>query len=126
MAKWASSTVLDGGLNAIKTGVRQRLLKTYSAGDSHSTVATNTVAVRTLTTGNYTISTTGTANRKIVTATGSATATSSTTGASPDLHIAICTTGAVLWVTDETSNQPITGGNTINFPALTYKSLQPT
>jgi len=124
MAKWASSTVLDGGLNAIKTGVRQRLIKAYTAADSHATVATNTVAVRTLTTGSYTISTTGT-SRKIVTATGSATATSSTTG-TPDLHIAICTTGAVLWVTDETSNQAITSGNTVNFPATTYKSLQPT
>jgi hypothetical protein len=124
MAKWASSTVLDGGLNAIATGVRQRLLKAYSAADNHTTVASNTVAVRTLTTGSYTISTTGTA-RKIVTATGSATASGSTTG-TPDLHIAICTTGAVLWVTDETSNQAITSGNTVNFPATTYKSLQPT
>jgi hypothetical protein len=124
MAKWASSTVLDGGLNAIKTGVRERLIKAYSAGDSHATVTGNTVAVRTLATGNYTISTTGTA-RKIVVATGTATASASTTG-TPDLHIAICTTGAVLFVTDETSNQSITSGNTVNFPALTYKSLQPT
>jgi hypothetical protein len=124
MAKWASSTVLDGGLNAIKTGVRERLVKAYSAGDSHATVTGNTVAVRTLATGNYTISTTGTA-RKIVVATGSATASGSTTG-TPDLHICVCTTGAVLWATDETSNQAITSGNTVNFPALTYKSLQPT
>ena len=125
MAKWASSTVLDGGLNAIKTGVRERLIKAYSAGDSHATVTGNTVAVRTLTTGSYTIATTGTANRKITVATGTATAGSSTTG-TPDLHIAICTTGAVLWVTDETSNQSITSGNTVNFPALVYRSLQPT
>lgn len=124
MAKWASSTVLDGGLNAIKTGTRERLIKAYSAGDSHATVTGNTVCVRTLTTGSYTISTTGTA-RKIVVATGSATAGGSTTG-TPDLHIAICTTGAVLWVTDETSNQSITSGNTVNFPAVTYRSLQPT
>ena len=124
MAKWANSTVLDGGLNVIKTGVRERLIKAYSAGDSHATVTGNTVAVRTLATGNYTIATTGTA-RKITVATGTATASGSTTG-TPDLHIAICTTGAVLWVTDETSNQSITSGNTVNFPALTYKSLQPT
>jgi hypothetical protein len=32
----------------------------------------------------------------------------------------------VLWVTDETSDQAITSGNTVNFPQLTYTSNQPT
>lgn len=130
MAKWASTTFLDGGPNYLKAnGVWMRLLKTYATGDSHATIVTNTVCKRALTTGSYTQSTTGTYNRKIVTSTGSATATSSTTGASPNLHLAITTTtgtAAVLWVTDETSNQPITSGNTVNFPALTYTTLRPT
>lgn len=45
---------------------------------------------------------------------------------SDDLHVAF-TDGAakVLWVTDETSNQPITSGNPINFPQLTYTNSQP-
>jgi hypothetical protein len=130
MAKWANTAFLDGGLNYLKAnGVWLRLIKTYATGDNHATVVGNTVAKVALTTGSYTLSTTGTYNRKIVTATGAASATSSTTGASPDLHLAITTTtggAAVIWVTDETSNQPITSGNTVNFPALTYTSLRPT
>lgn len=130
MAKWASAAFLDGGLNYLKsTGVFLRVIKTYATGDTHATVLTNTVAKIALTTGSYTIATTGTHSRKITTATGSATASGSTTGASPDLHFAITSstgTAAVIWVTDETSNQPITSGNTVNFPALTYKSLRPT
>jgi hypothetical protein len=46
---------------------------------------------------------------------------------SDDLHIAFTDGSAkVLWVTDETSNQVVTSGNTVNFPALSYTSNQPT
>lgn len=46
---------------------------------------------------------------------------------SDDLHIAFTDGSAkVLWVTDETSNQQVTSGNTINFPQLTYTASQPT
>lgn len=128
MAKWASTAFLDGGLTYLKTNAAYiRVIKSYATGATFSTVTGNTVAKLAVTsTGSWTISTTGTYNRKIVSATGSATASGSTTGASPDLHFAVTSTGAVIWVTDETSNQPITSGNTVNFPALTYKSLRPT
>jgi hypothetical protein len=60
-------------------------------------------------------------------ATKSATA-SANSGATPNLHIAFVDTvnSKVLWVTDETSDQVVTSGNTVNFPALTYTSGQPT
>jgi uncharacterized heparinase superfamily protein len=46
---------------------------------------------------------------------------------SDDLHFAFTDGSAnVLWVTDETSNQAITSGNTVNFPQLTYTCNQPT
>jgi hypothetical protein len=46
---------------------------------------------------------------------------------SDDLHIAFSDgTANVLWVTDESSNQAILSGNTINYPALTYTANQPT
>jgi hypothetical protein len=46
---------------------------------------------------------------------------------SDDLHIAFTDGSAkVLWVTDETSNQAITSGNTVNFPPLLYTAKQPT
>jgi hypothetical protein len=76
--------------------------------------------------GDFVITSSG-SNRVLTTAAGkSATATASALG-TPDLQIAF-TDGVskVLWVTDETSNQPITSGNTVNFPSLTYTSNQPT
>lgn len=46
---------------------------------------------------------------------------------SDDLHFAFSDGSAnVYWVTDESSNQAILAGNTINFPALTYTANQPT
>lgn len=44
-----------------------------------------------------------------------------------DLHIAFVdsTNSKVLWVTDETSNQVVTAGNTVNFPSLVYTANQP-
>ena len=47
-------------------------------------------------------------------------------GAAPDLHIAFTdSTSKVLLVTDETTDQVVTSGNTVNFPILTYTSAQP-
>jgi hypothetical protein len=128
MAKWVSSAVLDGGLNYIKANATAMLLiKAYTAGDSYATVVTtNGLASAAMTTTDFTLSSSG-LNRVLTTASGkSATTTASATG-TPDLHIAF-TDGAsnVLWVTDETSNQPITSGNTVNFPSLTYTTNQPT
>lgn len=46
---------------------------------------------------------------------------------SDNLHIAFTdNVSKVFYVTDETSNQPITSANTVNFPSLTYTSGQPT
>lgn len=127
MAKWAHSDVLDGGLNAIKNAaVKMILLKAYTAGDSYATVATtNNIGEVAMVSGDYTLSSSGN-NRLVTTAAGKSATASSNSGAGPDLHIAF-TDGAakVLWVTDETSNQVVTAGNTINFPQLTYTNNQP-
>lgn len=126
--KWASSTVLDGGLNFIKSNAtRMILISAYTAGDSYATVIANTLATVTMVNGDYTIDSVG-SNRRLTVAGGkSATATASASG-TPDLHIAFTDgTANVLWVTDETSNQAITLNNTINFPTgITYVSNQPT
>jgi len=125
MAKWAHADTLDGGLTSIKTNAtRMILISAYSAGDSYATVTGNALATVTMASGDYTISTSG-SNRVLTTATKSATASASS--ATPNLHIAF-TDGSskVLWVTDETSDQAITSGNTVNFPAITYTANQPT
>jgi hypothetical protein len=126
MPKWVHADVLDGGLNAIKTGASKMLLiSAYAAADSYATVTGAKLAEVAMVSGDYTLSSSG-SNRVLTTASGK-TATASAGSATPDLHIAF-TDGAskVLWVTDETSDQAITSGNTINFPQLTYTSNQPT
>lgn len=126
MAKWVRSGVLDNGLNDIKTNATKMLLiSAYSAGDSYATVTANKLAEVTMASTDYTLASSG-SNRTLTVGAGkTATATASASG-SPDLHIAF-TDGAanVIWVTDETSNQAITSGNTINFPAPVYTSNQP-
>jgi hypothetical protein len=126
MAKYAHADVLDGGLNAIKNNASQMLLlKAYSPGDSYGTVSGNAICTVTMTAGDYTVSGADGAARILTAAARSGTASGSS-GPAPDLHIAFTDgTAKVLLVTDETSDQVVTSGNTINFPSLTYTSNQP-
>lgn len=129
MAKWVNSAVLDDGLNSIKTNATTMwLLSTYAAGDSYATVNTNKLnAGVTMTSGDYTLGTSGSNRTLTVTAGKTDTATATASG-TPDLHIAFVktATSTVYWVTDETSNQPVTSGNTISFPGPVYTAQQPT
>lgn len=126
MAKYAHADVLDGGLNAIRdTATRMLLLKAYAAADSYATVTGNAICTVTMAPGDYTLSGTDGAARVLATAARSGTA-SAHSGPAPDLHIAFTDGSAkVLLVTDETSDQVVTSGNTVNFPAFTYTSGQP-
>jgi len=129
MAKYASPEFLDGGFTAFKANVNKMiLLKAYSVGDNYTTVnTTNNICEVAVATGDFTLSGADAAARVMTSATKSATA-SANSGASPDLHIAFVdtTNSKVYMVTDETSNQVVTSGNTVNFPSLTYTSGQPT
>jgi hypothetical protein len=127
MAKYAHADVLDGGLNGIKTvATKMLLLKAYAAADSYATVTGNAICTVTMTGTDYTLSGADNAPRVLTVAAKSGTA-SANSGASPNLHIAFTDGSAkVLWVTDETSDQVVTSGNTVNFPSLTYTSGQPT
>ena len=126
MAKWVRSGVLDNGLNDIKTvATKMLLLSTYTAGDTYAVVFANRLnAGVTMAAADFTLAAAGN-NRTLTTAAGKAD-TATATAATPNLHIAFTDgVGVVIWVTDETSDQPITSGNTINFPALVYTSQQP-
>ena len=129
MAKYSHADFLDGGFTYFKANVNSmRLLKAYAAGDSYATVnATNTICSVAVATGDFTLTGADIAARVMTSATKSEPASASTVG-TPDLHIAFVDTvnSKVLWVTDETSDQSVTSGNTVNFPALTYTSGQPT
>ena len=125
MAKQVHQDVLDGGLNAIKNGaIRLLLISAYAPGDSYATVIANKVAEVVVATGDFTIASSG-SNRVLTSAAKTAAASASSAGGN-DLHFAF-TDGAskVLWVTDETTNQAVTSGNNVNFPALTLTSNQP-
>ena len=127
MAKWVRSLVLDNGLNDIKSNATTMLLiSAYTAGDSYATVVANTLnAGVAMVSGDYTLGTSG-SNRTLTVASGK-TGTATASSPTPNLHIAF-TDGAsnVIWVTDETSDQAITIGNTLVFPGPVYTSNQPT
>ncbi|OQB10829.1 MAG: hypothetical protein BWY21_00136 [Parcubacteria group bacterium ADurb.Bin216] len=127
MAKWVRSGVLDNGLNDIKTNATHMLLiKAYTLADSYATVVGNIVADVTMTSGDYTLAS-ASSNRTLTTASGKSATASAGSGASPNLHIAFTDGSAnVIWVTDETSDQVVTSGNTVNFPSIVYTSNQPT
>jgi len=127
MAKWVRSGVLDNGLNDIKTNATHMLLiKAYTLADSYATVVGNIVADVTMVSGDYTLANSG-SNRTLTTASGKSATASASSGASPNLHFAFTDgTANVIWVTDETSDQVVTSGNTVNFPQLVYTSNQPT
>jgi hypothetical protein len=125
MAKWVNSSVLDNGLNQIKSATQMRLISAYAAGDSWATVNTNTLAQASMTGTDYTNGN-GASNARTLTTAAGKSATASASAASPDLHIAFTDGSVVYWVTDETSNQAITSGNTVNFPSVVYTSNQPT
>lgn len=129
MAKWASQQFLDGGFTAFKANVNKMvLLKAYTAGDSYATVnATNNIAEVAMVTGDFPLSNGASGSRVMTVAAKNGVTATADSGASPDLHIAFVDTvnSVVYWVTDETSNQVVTNGNTVNFPSLTYTKTQP-
>ena len=125
--KYAHADIIDGGLSALKTtAIRMMLVKAYSLLDSYATCVGNKVAEATMASGDFVITGADGADRVCTIAAKSATA-SANSGASPDLHVVFHDNSSkVLLVTDETSNQVVTSGNTVNFPSITFTGKQPT
>lgn len=122
MTTWLHSDVLDNGLAYLKNNCNAVcLIKAYSGGDSYATVVGNSVCVVTVDNTDFTIADNGSfaGSRKISVGAQSGTA-SANSGASPNLHFAYVDSvnSKVLGVTDETSDQVITSGNPVSFPAL--------
>ena len=120
MAKWLHSDAQDNGPNYIKTNANSwRLIKAYTAGDSYATVNGNTVAAAAMSSADYTFSGAASASRVLTVASGKTATASADSGATPALHFAFVDTvnSKVLWVTDETSDQQVVTGNTVNFPS---------
>lgn len=133
MAKWANALVLDGGSDLLRARaatvdkIKMHLIKAYAAGDSYATVVTtNGLGSISLVAADLAQSASGSNRRTTVAA--KAIALTASSGAAPNLHIAIVdsVTSEVLLVTDETTDQVVTAGGTFNVPAWTYDVNQPT
>lgn len=126
MSKYAHSDVLDGGPKVIKdNAIRMVLLKAYTPGDDFAAVASNAISSVVMASADFVLSGADMADRLLTTAPKSGTA-SAGSGATPDLHVAFTdNVSRVLWVTDETTDQVVTSGNPVNFPAAVYTSKQP-
>jgi hypothetical protein len=133
MAKFALASVLDGGSDLIRTRagtaarVKMHVIKAYAAADSYATVTGNSCAVIDMVAGDYVQSASG-LNRVTTITAKSGVSVTANSGAAPNLHIAHVdsVSSEVLFVTDETSDQVLTSGNTVNIPAHTYQVNQPT
>lgn len=134
MAKYYNPDILDFGLDRIRAKiaatntVKLHVLKAYTTSDVYNTAKnTNSVGSVTLATGDLTLADQGTLGRQVTISSKTITA-SADSGTNPDLHIAILdeTESKILLVTDETSNQQIANGNTLNIPTWSAKMNQPT
>ena len=131
MAKYLHADVLDNGPAYLKANaVRVLLITSYTAGNSYATVVAASIAERTISSTDFgTLAGADAANRTLAFS-GKAGATASASfGGGSNLHFAFTDGSAkVLAVTDETSDQAITSGNTVDFPAISplFTAKQPT
>ena len=125
MTKWAHADVLDNGPAYIKANCNKVcVVSAYTAGDSYATVTAAILAEAALTTSDFTLASSGD-DRTLTTAAGKQDTEANVSGTAS--HIAFVDTVAskVLWVTEETSGQSITAGNSVTFPSLVYTAKQP-
>lgn len=134
MAKWANATLQDGGSDTLRTlagtaaRVKMHVIKAYAAGDAYATVVTtNSCGSVDMAAADFVQSGAAGATRTTTIAAKTIASLTASSGAGPDLHIAIVdSTGTqVLLVTDETTNQVLTSGNSFSIPAWTYTVSQP-
>jgi hypothetical protein len=127
MSKYLHPDVLDNGLALIKTNAQQvALIKNYTVNDSYATVTGNIVAAAATTSTDFTLADQDTLGRKVTSTAKAPTATAASIEGD-NLHFALLddTNSKVLAVTDETTDQVVTVGNTVNIPALTFNFNQP-
>lgn len=133
MPKYYNPDLMDFGLDRIRAQivggdtVTLRLITAYTQGDNYVTVNGNSILSIALGVGDLALGNQGTLGRQLQVAAQSGVASGSS-APGDNLHIAIVdeTESKVFAVTDETSDQVITSGNTVNVPAFALKENQPT
>jgi hypothetical protein len=127
MAKFIHQDVMDRGLTEIVNNANQMSLITgYAVGDAYAVAIAKSVCNVAMGPADMVTGPFGTNERKIDVAAKTGTASSSSP-VTPDLHIALVDTAGsrILAVADETSDQPVTNGNPINFPSWEIRARQP-
>ena len=124
--KWAHQDTLEGGLLSLKNNTDLIvLISGFTAGDSYAAVMVAKLAEAAMVPADFTLSTVGEGNRRVTSAAKSSTATGTVVGADLGFAWVDTRTQRVLYVTDESTDMPVTSGNGINFPPLSYTSNQP-
>ena len=130
MATFFDASSLDLVLNDIKNSSDEVwLLDQYTQGDDWATVSANKIASATLSgAGADFTGPTASGNNRAISFDGKLGGTANTDSTLAQLHIALVDTvnSTIMACTDETSNQPITNGNTVDFPAFNMTMNQPT
>lgn len=124
MAKSVSAAVLDAALNAIKTGVSNRMVVCSTQPTTYAEVTTYNLAEVAMATGDYTLAAGDTSGRKLTTTakTGISVATSGTAG-----HVALAnSTNSTLDLVTTCTSQAINTGGTVDVPAWKYEINNPT
>lgn len=127
MAKYQDKTaVLDAKLDLIIGNATElHLLDTYLVGDTYATVVAASLGSVAVSAVDWTKADHTSNGRKATSTAKSGTA--SGTAAAGDRHLALLDTvnSVVLHVTDETTDQAITSGNPLDFPAIEIRENQP-
>lgn len=124
--KWAHPDTLDGGPLSLKNNTdRIILIAGYTKGESYAAVMARKLAEAAMVPADFALSTVGDGNRRVTSAAKASTASASVVGADLGFAWVDTQTQRVLYVTDESTDMPVTSGNGINVPALSYTSNQP-
>jgi hypothetical protein len=131
MAKFYHSDIQDFGISrpgikAATNTIILAVLKNYATTHSFATATANIIGSTSLAPGDLVISNGANASRSCAVSAKTITLTGSST-VSDDLHVAILdnTESKILVVTDETSNQALTSGNSFLLPSWAFTSGQP-
>lgn len=132
MPKFTLAALMDAPYDVIRAAaatvgrVKLHVLKAYTAGDSYATVIGNSCGSFDMVAADFVASTSGVHRRQTVAA--KAVTLSASSGAGPNLHIAIVdSVNNVVWdVTDETTDQVLTSPGTFNVPSWYHDFDQPT
>jgi uncharacterized protein YabE (DUF348 family) len=126
MGKVVHNNVLDAALNYIKSSVTRIAVNTtepatYTAATSGATC----LAIKTITTTDFTGPADGDTNGRKLTVNSAATVAVNTTGTASHVSLSDATASALLYITT-CSAQALTSGNTVTVPAWDIEIADPT